>query len=157
MLTHQFYSNCLSNLPDNFAVPKCVVKRNDAPLPHQKKTELVVAVVASLYGKYRFTTIFTKKGGCQNYLISINEGKIKLFSCRNEGTESFRSGSDLQSDLVADPGLTPKLFGDVSEVLIDVTCNNHAIYKIKIKTSKIDQYRIDLLEEPRQRRGYSLQ
>ena len=63
MLTHQFYSNCLSNLPDNFAVPKCVVKRNDAPLPHQKKTELVVAVVASLYGKYRFTTIFTKKGG----------------------------------------------------------------------------------------------
>ena len=109
-------------VPDDFAVPKGVVKCNDASLPHQEKTELVVAVVALLVG--------------------INKGKVKiLFSCRHEGLECVSSGSDLQSDLLTDSSLAPKLLGDVSEVLIDVTSNNNTIYKININTSKTDQYR----------------
>ena len=104
-------------VPDDLAIPKSVVKCNDASLPHQKKTELVVAVIA--------------------LLIGINEGEIKgiLLSCRHKGSECVRSGGDLQSDLLTDPGLGPELLGDVSEVLIDVTSNNNTIYNIKIKSS----------------------
>ena len=96
-------------VPDDLAVPQSVVKCNDASLPHQKKTELVVAVVALLVG--------------------VNEGEVEgvLFSGRHEGSEGVRSRGDLESDLVTDPSLGPELLGDVSEVLIDVTGNNDTI------------------------------
>ena len=96
-------------VPDDLAIPKSVVKCNDASLPHEKKTELVVAVVSPL--------------------VSVNEGEIKgiLFSCSHKGSESVRGGGDLQSDLLTDSSLGPELLGDVSEVLIDVTGNNDTI------------------------------
>ena len=59
-------------VPDDFAVPKGVVKCNDASLPHQKKTELVVAVVS--------------------LLVRINEGEVEgvLLSPGHQAAQSLQ-------------------------------------------------------------------